>query len=498
MSKDNNNINKSIAKGAIWMLLMRLCIKGIAVISTLILVRLLVPEDFGIMVMATSVIALVDLIRAFGFDTVLIQKQDAQHSHYDTAWTMQVIFALIASGILVILSGPAANYYEDIRLVNVLHALAINIMLNGFTNIGVVEFRKQLNFNREFNYNVLIKLSGFCTTIPLAWYWHSYWALLVGILSGNIMSLILSYSMQPYRPRISLKEWRELLGFSSWLLFNNVLLFLSQHAQNFILGKLSTSSEVGLLAVSNEISTITSAEIVASINRGAYPGYSKVADEKEKLKASFIVVFSNIILIALPCAIGIAAIAPLFVPVLLGVGWGAATEIIQISALTSAMIAFSNSTHYIYLAQARQKIISVLTVTGLLIFIPLLWVFVPQYGALGVVYSLLLSTLFMFPTTLYVLTKQISLRWRELLSISYRPIISAVIMGIFIEKIVFLIGEQQSNIIGVIYLLGIIALGGLVYATVLLIIWQIAGKPLSAEKYAIDLIQRKLKHGNSS
>ena len=90
-------VNASIAKGAIWMVALRFCVKGISIISIMILARLLSPEDFGLMALASSIYIMVELIRAFGFSTALIQKQDAERAHYDTAWTMQIIFALLSS-----------------------------------------------------------------------------------------------------------------------------------------------------------------------------------------------------------------------------------------------------------------------------------------------------------------------------------------------------------------------------------------------------------------
>ena len=104
----------------------------------------------------------------------------------------------------------------------------------------------------------------------------------------------------------------------------------------------------------------------------------------------------------------------------------------------------------------------------------------------------------MFPITLCILTKQISLQWRELLMISYRPIVAAVIMGAVVYQVTVIIGEQQSNIIGIASLLGSIALGTLIYTTVLIMLWWLAGKPLSAEMHAIDLIKRNIKYGNGS
>ncbi len=130
------------------MVSLRLSIKVISVVSTMMLARLLTPADFGLMALVSSCYAMVELIRAFGFDIALIQNQQASREHYDTAWTMNIIFALLASSVIVFLSAIISNFYDDPRLTSALLVIALIIFIDGFWNIGTVEFKKQLNFKQ--------------------------------------------------------------------------------------------------------------------------------------------------------------------------------------------------------------------------------------------------------------------------------------------------------------------------------------------------------------
>jgi O-antigen/teichoic acid export membrane protein len=487
-------INKSITKGAIWMVLMRFVIKSIAIVSTMILARLLTPADFGIMALATSICAFIELLRAFGFDTVLIQKQNVTASHYNTAWTLQVLFSLIVSTLLILFSTLVSDYYHDPRLENVLKIMAVTILLNGLNNIGLVEFRKKLNFNKEFYYQVTIKLCGFCITIPLVWYLRSYWGLLIGMLSTNFIALVLSYKMQNYRPRGVLSEWKDILGFSSWLFFNNILFFLTQHAQNFVLGKFGGSNALGLLAISNEIGTITTTEIVAAINRAAYPVYAKVSSDKQALKEVYLSVFSKIVLISFPSAIGIMVTAPLFVPVLLGEKWNAAIDVIQIIALASALTSLNTNASYIYLVQAKQRITTLLMLLWLGLFIPLLLYLVPVKGkeVLGVAYAMLISTSIMFPINQIILKKHLNFFWSELIAVLYRPLIASIIMAITVNYCISLVEIQTLNAEGLFWLISIILFGAVTFSLCLFLLWWLTGKPNSVEQNFIENIQNNL------
>jgi len=388
----------------------------------------LTPDDFGIMALAGSVYALVELIRAFGFDTALIQKQNANRGHYDTAWTMQVIFSLAASALLVLISNLVAEFYNDERLVDVLKMMAIIIMINGFDNIGIVEFRKQLNFHKEFYFRVIVKVCGFCVTIPLAWYWRSYWALLFGMLTTNLVSFVLSYIMQSYRPRLTLVEWKELLGFSSWLMLNNMLSFVSQHAQNFILGKVSGSGSLGVFSVANDVAMIVSGGIIAPINRAAYPGYSKVSKIVPKLKQTYIKTLEYILILIFPFGFGVVAVAPVLVPVMLGDKWESAIVNIQLLSVASILIAINASALYVFLAVEKQKINTKILLIRMVFLIPSMLYLSYLYGVLGVSISVLLTAIIEFPITQMMLNRVILSNGYEFIKICYRPFVASLIM----------------------------------------------------------------------
>lgn len=460
---------------------LRFCMKGISIVSTMILARLLVPDDFGVMAMASSVFALIELMRSFGFDTVLIQKQTADRDHYDTAWTLQVIFSLVASASLIAISDIAASYYNDQRLGPVLSIMALATLVNGFGNIGVVEFRKQLTFNKEFTYQLLAKLTGFCVTIPLAYYWRSYWALLLGSLSSTLVSMLLSYVMQSYRPRISLKAWRDVLGFSSWLFINNILFFLNQHAQNFVLGKMGGSGALGLFSISNEIGALVIGEVVAPINRAAFPGYSAVASDKTKLRETYIRIFSYIVIIAVPSAIGIAITSPLFVTALLGDKWSNCVPIIQIISLGSIFVALNSSSGYIYLALGKQKFTTALTVLWLFILIPLMLWLAPEEGGLGVAKAILFTSTIMFPFYQLWINKTLSISSYKLINTIKRPLIASLLMGYIVFEYLGHIGTQHQGLISILYLLTTVILGASCFILILFFLWLITKKTNSAE-----------------
>src|SRR5688572_12523316 len=202
----------------------------IGLASTIVLARLLVPADFGLVMMAMVIIGAVHLLGAFSFDIALIQNRQAHRQHYDTVWTINLLLAVAFGLLLLLLAAPAARFYNETRLEAVMYVLAVATALEGLVNVGIVAFRKELQFNKEFKFLLTKRVSSVAVTLALAVAWRDYWALVAGVLVGNIVSVVLSYAWHSYRPRFSLAAWSDLFRFSRWLFLNNVLGFVYQRA----------------------------------------------------------------------------------------------------------------------------------------------------------------------------------------------------------------------------------------------------------------------------
>src|ERR1044072_9054409 len=145
---------RHLLEGSAWMIGLRWAIRLTGLVSTVILARLLVPADF----------------------------------------------VLVAGAILVVAPFTPA-YFQEPRAVPVMQCLALRAAMGGFENIGIVDFRRELRFDRFFLYNMGPKLASVVVTISLAFLWRNYWALVAGILSGQFAMVATSYSMHAYRPR---------------------------------------------------------------------------------------------------------------------------------------------------------------------------------------------------------------------------------------------------------------------------------------------------------
>jgi O-antigen/teichoic acid export membrane protein len=154
-----------ITRGAAWMVLFRLCDRSIGVVSTTILARLLLPADFGLVAMAMSIIALLEMAMSFSFEIALIQKSNPERDYYDTAWTLNVLSALAGACVTAALAHLVASFYADPRLVAVLLAIAATWLVTGFENVGTVNFRRRMDFAVEFRFMAAKRIIAFVVTM---------------------------------------------------------------------------------------------------------------------------------------------------------------------------------------------------------------------------------------------------------------------------------------------------------------------------------------------
>ena len=470
-----------MAKGAFWTILFRFVTRGIGLISTVVLARLLVPADFGLVAMAMTLIATFDLMSSFSLDVVLIQNPNATRSHYDTAWTFNVISAALQGIILFLIAPLAAHFYQDTRLTLVIQLLALGVLVQGFENIGILAFRKELEFHKDFKFQVLKKLSSFIVTMSLAIWLRNYWALIGGTLVGSFVGVMLSYWAHHYRPRFSIAERKELFHFSKWLFINNLLFFLNNQSANFILGKITGPQALGLYTISFEISNLPSTDLVAPINRAIFPGYSKMAHDLATLRQGFLNVFSAIATVALPVCTGIVLLAEPLVHVMLGEKWLEAIPLIQVLAIAGLTQALQTNKGSVYLALGKPKILTLLAAIHVFTLIPALVFGAKINGAMGSAMATAILLVFLMPLNFFVLFRVIQLPFHEFLMTIWRPLAATILMILAIEITVLLETPANSFATNFILLFQKSMIGGSVYFVSLFLLWGISGRKPGVE-----------------
>jgi lipopolysaccharide exporter len=467
------------------MVAMRWSIRGIGLVSTILLARILLPQDFGLVAMASIMVGLLETLSAFGVDMALIQNVNATRRHFDTAWTVQVMQGVGVAVVLMFLAPLAALYFNEPRVAALIRFLAVGMAVGGFANIGVVAFRKELDFSLEFKFSVYKKAVSFVVTIGLAYFLHSYWALAIGMVLSQCLGVVLSYAMHPYRPRLSLQALRETWSFSQWMLIINIGNYAYEKGDEFVVGRLSPPRDMGIYTVAYEVSNLPTTELLYPISRALYPGYAKLAPEPERLLKAYLNVLSFIATFSVAAGFGIAAVASDLTKTVLGERWLDAVPLIQWLAFFGVLRAIYAQAGNVLLALGYARTLAVLTWLQILLLIPATTVAGMRFGVLGVAIAKLCVALVFAFLLFGALTRRTSVGISNLVLQIWRPCVSGVAMLFALRELrpfsmgIPLLDLTRDAIIGVI-----------VYTITLAVLWLATGRPEGTEEQVFQQLHK--------
>ena len=470
-----------MAKGATWMVGLRFFNRGIGLISTIILARLLVPEDFGLVAMATALMALVVMFSELGVDTVLVQKTEIDETDLNSAWSLQVLIGVLQALAMAALAIPIAQFYDEPRLEPVIYTLALAVLIQGFRNTGVVAFRREMTFDKEFILGGVKKLTAFAVTVTLAVMFRSYWALIAGIVASKAAEVALSYAMHPHRPRWTRERWSAIFRFSKWLLMNSGLQFLTKKGPIFVLGRAGGAHSAGIFNVAYEIAMLTTSEIIAPISRAIMPGYARMKDDLGRLGQGYLEVVGIIAVFAIPAGLGVAATADLLVPLALGDGWGSAVPVVRILGVAGAIMAILGNTSSVFLAVGRPELVTLVAVLDNVLLVPGMIFGAIQWGASGVALALLGTVIVMTPIHILLVTGLLGQPVGHVLSRLARPIAAAVLMVLALEYTVAPLLIERLEAGQAIAGIGCVLAGIVLYTVSVAILWAVFARGTNAE-----------------
>lgn len=474
----------SILKGAILTITMRWTDRLIGLVSTLILARLLVPEDFGIIAMASLVVGLLDVLLDLGVNVALIQNRSAELAHYNTAWTLRLMQTVVSATLIAAGAPLAGDYFGDQRVVMVLQVMSIGLILMGLENIGVVTFQKNMQFGLDFRFMFLKRIAGFLATIAAAWFLHSYWALVIGTLFNRVTGVFLSYRMHPMRPRFSFEKLGDIFGVSVWMLIRSIGSYLDNNLHKMLVGRRSGTTTMGGYTLAEEISAMPSGELLAPINRVLFPAFVAAKGNPTELKRLFLLAQGVQTLVGIPVAAGLAMVAHEAVLILLGEKWLLAVPFLQMLALANVVQAITTSGSYVMITLGEVRNVALLAWVRVAIFVLAVFLAIPSADALQIAGVRVITVFSGLALALWLVMRTMrNVSFREISSTIARPLAGAAIM-----VIVLYFGISSTPLALAPALLLKIFTGIVVYSVSVMLLWWLAGKPTGTESYLIEKI----------
>jgi len=453
-------------RGGLWVFTAQVIGKGFGIVRLIILARLLAPEDFGIMGIAMLAITTLETFSKTGIEAALIQRKDNIKPFLDAAWTFLVIRGFIIFLLLFFSAPLVAIFFNSPPAASIIRFLGVYALFKAFTNIGVIYLEKELEFKKQFFFQVSGTLADMIVSIVLSILLRNVWALIFGLLAGQITLLCVSYIIHPLRPRFSfkLKQVKELLSYGKWILGSSILGFIISKGDDIVVGKMLNPATLGFYQMAFRLSNLPTTEITQVISRVTFAAYSKIQDNASRLRNAVTRTLRLVSFISVPMGGGMFILAAEMTRVFLGEKWLPIVPAFELLCFVGVVRSITANFGSILNSQGRPDIqtrASLLNMTTLGLSI---YHLVKHFGMMGAVYSRMVTFLSQFYVWPYVL-RILQMSLKEMLKTFSLPFISTLVMvfSISMAKNIF----YQVNLLN---LLSLLAVGLLVYFPVLFLL----------------------------
>lgn len=480
-------LGRQVAIASLFMIGLRFAFRGIGFISTLFLVRLLNPDDFGLVGLAMAVFSIFDTLTEMSMQMALIRLPDMDRAHMDTAWTMGILRGVIIGAALALSARLSADWMHDARVTPIVLVLAVVAVIQGFENIGTTYFRRELDFGMVFRYRLAGRVIAFVLTVGGAYLYHSYWALVAGIAGSRLFLVAYSYVIQPYRPRISFAAFHELLHFSKWFIATNVLGAIEAYTATMLFSRIGGPTAVGLYQISWQVGSLPIGEIAAPIREPLYAGYAKLLGSLSAIRAHFVDGLALVLMVVAPMSVGLGLTADLVWPIVLGAKWQAASQLIGLCAFYALFDSLGHFTHGIYIVLNRQRRL-VLTYApivvirfGAAIVIGLYW------GVVAAVWSLTVTAALSMVIWVGCVLPILELRLRDLIAPIWRTVVSSSVMACIVGGLLPLTsGGASLHVVGMRLVIAS-CVGAACQVATQMALWLLCGMPAGPERRAMQI-----------
>ncbi len=486
-------LSRRTFSGSIWQFITRFSLQVMSLIQVTILGRLLSPDDFGLMGIATIAILAISTITYTGYEFALVQKPELNPEDIHTAWWIMLIQRVAICVLLLVLAYPLARFYKTISVLPILLVMAFAQVLIGLSNPTASLFQRQLKFRSIFYFQFISSFVGFIIGIIFALVFRNVWALVVATVSTYVAQLICSYFMIDYRPRMIMNKdsLKFFLGYGQWMLGSAILWFLFSQGTTAASGRMFGVAALGIYQMASRFALLPTTQFIDVITGSVFSSVAIIQGERDRLRQAFL----RILCLSSIYIFGITVLIALFLPpifiLILGEQWVESAQLIPLIAVAGGLSALIRIASPIFLGVGIPRYQFSLDLVQTTIMLILIVPAGRMFGISGLPVATIIGAIVALPIWWIGLKRALTVNIRQLLVSVYPALFGSMMIFVIFLINKFITIQFPININSFIWQIIIIFIATLVYA---LAIWFIVKlKPDNRQlQEAYDLITTML------
>jgi O-antigen/teichoic acid export membrane protein len=290
---------------------------------TILLARLLLPSDFGLIGMAWIFIGFLDLMNELGVGAAIIQKKNLDEDDLNSTFWISVLSGLFFYLTAFLLAPGVASFFNNDKLTSVLRVLSLVFIIGALKTIPFNLLTKELAFAKRSIAEFLSVLIGGIFSGTLALLGGGVWSIVYGTLLQNLILSALAFYFAPWKPKpvFLLEKVKQLLSFGVSIAGSRVLWYFYTSSDSLVIGKFLGDKFLGFYSMAFQLSTMPVQKVTAIVNQVTFSVFSKLQDEKESLQVYFLKITRFVSLITFPCSVGLFLVSESLIKVILTEKW---------------------------------------------------------------------------------------------------------------------------------------------------------------------------------
>ena len=341
---EENNIKRKTKFGMIWNTFEKVVIQGISFVLSIILARLLTPQDYGAIGMISIFITFSSVFIDSGFLRALIQKQDCTELDFSTTLIFNIITSCFLYLILFLMAPIIARFYKLPELVNLQRVLFLIIIINSLSIVHNAKLQKVVDFKSIALINAIVTIASGIIAIIAAYNGLGVWALVIQTISKSTISTICFWIRGKWIPRtgFSKESFNNLFKYGSKLLVSSLLATTISNVNNLVIGKIYNSENLGFYTRGQQFPEMTAGTLNSVLTNSTFPMMSALQNNTVELINIFKRLIKITALLVFPSMLGLAVLSDSIILVLLGDKWFPAAEFLFWLSLSYIFVPLSS------------------------------------------------------------------------------------------------------------------------------------------------------------